>query len=31
MYPIYAFGSDAQKEKWLPLLAGRAKPSAASD
>jgi glutaryl-CoA dehydrogenase len=20
MYPIYAFGSDAQKEKWLPLL-----------
>ncbi len=21
MYPIYAFGSDAQKEKWLPLLA----------
>ena len=22
MYPIYAFGSDTQKEKWLPLLAG---------
>ncbi|MFY9528641.1 MAG: acyl-CoA dehydrogenase family protein [Candidatus Acidiferrales bacterium] len=21
MYPIYSFGSDAQKEKWLPLLA----------
>jgi glutaryl-CoA dehydrogenase len=21
MYPIYTFGSDAQKEKWLPLLA----------
>src|SRR3984885_10513057 len=21
MYPIYAFGSDAQKEAWLPLLA----------
>ena len=21
MYPIHAFGSDAQKEKWLPLLA----------
>lgn len=21
MYPIYAFGSDAQKEKWLPELA----------
>jgi glutaryl-CoA dehydrogenase len=21
MYPIYAFGSDEQKEKWLPLLA----------
>jgi glutaryl-CoA dehydrogenase len=21
MYPIYAFGSDAQKEKWLPQLA----------
>jgi glutaryl-CoA dehydrogenase len=21
MYPIYAFGSDAQKETWLPLLA----------
>jgi glutaryl-CoA dehydrogenase len=21
MYPIYAFGSDAQKEKWLPALA----------
>src|ERR1700684_879942 len=20
MYPIHAFGSDAQKEKWLPLL-----------
>jgi glutaryl-CoA dehydrogenase len=20
MYPIYAFGSDAQKDKWLPLL-----------
>jgi glutaryl-CoA dehydrogenase len=20
MYPIYTFGSDAQKEKWLPLL-----------
>jgi glutaryl-CoA dehydrogenase len=20
MYPIYSFGSDAQKEKWLPLL-----------
>ncbi len=20
MYPIYAFGSEAQKEKWLPLL-----------
>jgi len=20
MYPIYAFGSDAQKQKWLPLL-----------
>src|SRR5712672_2126461 len=20
MYPIYAFGSDAQKNKWLPLL-----------
>ena len=20
MYPIYAFGSDTQKEKWLPLL-----------
>src|SRR5713226_7598764 len=20
MYPIYAFGSDAQKEKWLPRL-----------
>src|ERR1700728_1943782 len=20
MYPLYAFGSDAQKEKWLPLL-----------
>ena len=22
MYPIYAYGSDAQKEKWLPSLAG---------
>ena len=22
MYPIHAFGSDAQKQKWLPLLAG---------
>ena len=22
MYPIHAFGSDAQKKKWLPLLAG---------
>ena len=21
MYPIYAFGSDAQKEKWLPAMA----------
>src|SRR4029079_6139526 len=21
MYPIYAFGSDEQKKKWLPLLA----------
>src|SRR5437773_1014390 len=21
MYPIYAYGSDAQKDKWLPLLA----------
>ncbi len=21
MYPIFAFGSDAQKQKWLPLLA----------
>jgi glutaryl-CoA dehydrogenase len=21
MYPIYAFGSDEQKDKWLPLLA----------
>src|SRR5213083_873646 len=21
MYPIYAFGSDAQKNRWLPLLA----------
>ena len=21
MYPIYAFGSDAQKDKWLPLMA----------
>ena len=21
MYPIHAFGSDAQKDKWLPLLA----------
>src|ERR1700724_196646 len=21
MFPIYAFGSDAQKDKWLPLLA----------
>src|SRR6202522_619097 len=21
MYPIYTFGSDAQKDKWLPLLA----------
>jgi glutaryl-CoA dehydrogenase len=21
MYPIFAFGSDAQKDKWLPLLA----------
>src|SRR6201990_647138 len=21
MYPIYAFGSDAQKEKWLPQMA----------
>src|SRR5271155_4938466 len=21
MYPVYAFGSDAQKEAWLPLLA----------
>ena len=21
MYPIYTFGSDAQKEAWLPLLA----------
>ena len=20
MYPIYAFGSDAQKDKWLPAL-----------
>src|ERR1041384_2809440 len=20
MYPIYAFGSEAQKDKWLPLL-----------
>jgi hypothetical protein len=20
MYPIHTFGSDAQKEKWLPLL-----------
>jgi len=20
MYPIYAYGSDAQKDKWLPLL-----------
>ena len=23
MYPIHAFGSDAQKDKWLPLLAAR--------
>ena len=22
MYPIYAFGSDTQKQKWLPLLSG---------
>jgi glutaryl-CoA dehydrogenase len=22
MYPIHAFGSDSQKKKWLPLLAG---------
>ena len=21
MYPIYAYGSDAQRHKWLPLLA----------
>jgi len=20
MYPIYSYGSDAQKNKWLPLL-----------
>src|SRR3979490_2069725 len=26
MYPIYAYGSDAQKEKWLPLLQ-QGKPS----
>jgi glutaryl-CoA dehydrogenase len=25
MYPIYAYGSDAQKEKWLPQLATGAK------
>src|ERR1700676_4219638 len=30
MYPIYAYGNDAQKDQWLPLLA-KAKPSAASD
>ena len=30
MYPIHAFGSDAQKDKWLPLCS-RAKRSAASD
>ena len=29
MYPIYAYGSPAQKEKWLPLLQ-QGKPSAAS-
>ena len=29
MYPIYSFGSEAQKEKWLPLLR-REKPSAVS-
>src|SRR6202023_3323528 len=23
MYPIYAYGSDAQKDKWLPLLQPR--------
>jgi len=28
MYPIYTFGSDAQKNKWLPLLS-KAKLSAA--
>ena len=28
MYPIYAYGSDAQKEKWLPPMA-REKSSAA--
>ncbi|MBI2027421.1 MAG: acyl-CoA dehydrogenase family protein [Deltaproteobacteria bacterium] len=39
MYPIYAFGSDAQKEKWLPLLQkghaigcfGLTEPDAGSD
>lgn len=39
MYPIHAFGSDAQKEKWLPALAsgkkvgcfGLTEPDAGSD
>ena len=30
MYPIYAFGSDAQKEKYLPKLRSRRVRSAAS-
>src|SRR5204863_1638612 len=25
MYPIYAYGSDAQKDRWLPALASGAK------
>ena len=30
MYPIYAYGSEAQKEKWLPAAAVRRPRSAAS-
>ena len=30
MYPIYAFGSKEQKDRWLPKLADAASASAAS-
>ena len=30
MYPIYAFGSEEQKQKWLPQDGAPAKSSAAS-